>query len=120
VKNKKQLIQFATLFHTFKHDQPMLELKVHKELFDFLSLEENPKMKWIDSVGNWAMAQHMHDIVLEVTKYVIGVAQFISLTCDEVSTMIIKTCLCGSKLVINTNFFSLECVMVGSNANNLI
>jgi hypothetical protein len=87
VKNQKQLIQLATLFHTFKHDQPMLVLKVHKELFDFLSLEENPKMNWIDSVGNWAMAQHMHDIVLEVTKYVIGVAQFISLTCDEVSTI---------------------------------
>ncbi len=33
------------------------------------------------------MAQHMHGIVLEVTKYVIGVAQFISLTCDEVSTI---------------------------------
>jgi hypothetical protein len=33
------------------------------------------------------MVQHMHGIVLEVTKSIIGVAQFISLTCDEVSTI---------------------------------
>jgi hypothetical protein len=40
----KKLVQFATLFHTPKHGQPMFEYKVHKKLFDFLSLEENPKM----------------------------------------------------------------------------
>jgi hypothetical protein len=33
------------------------------------------------------MVQHMHDIALEATKFVVGVAQFISLTCDEVSTI---------------------------------
>ncbi len=38
-------------------------------------------MHWTDSVG-WAMAQHMHGIILEATKSIIGVAQFISLTCD--------------------------------------
>ncbi len=40
----KKLVKFATLFHTLKHDQPMLEYKAHKELFDFSNLEENPKM----------------------------------------------------------------------------
>jgi hypothetical protein len=33
------------------------------------------------------MVQHMHDIALEATKFVVGVAQFISLTCDEVNTI---------------------------------
>jgi hypothetical protein len=64
----------------------MLEYKVHKELFAFLSLEKNPTMYWIDSIGQ-AMAQHMHGIVLEVTKFVVGAVQFMSLTCDEVSTI---------------------------------
>jgi hypothetical protein len=40
----KKLVKFATLFHTLKHGQPMLEYNAHKELFDFLNLEENPKM----------------------------------------------------------------------------
>ncbi len=44
-------IQFATLFHTLKHGQPMVEYEVHKELFDFLSFEENSKIHWIDGLG---------------------------------------------------------------------
>jgi hypothetical protein len=43
-------------------------------------------MHWIDLVG-WAMVQHMLDIVLEATKFVVRTAQFISLTCDVVSTI---------------------------------
>jgi len=43
-------------------------------------------MHWID-LASWAMAQHMHGIVLEATKSIVGAAQFISLTCDEVSTI---------------------------------
>jgi hypothetical protein len=43
-------------------------------------------MHWIDLVG-WAMGQHMHDIILEATKFVVGVAQFISFTCDVVNTI---------------------------------
>jgi hypothetical protein len=64
----------------------MLEYEAHKELFDFLNLEENPKMHWIDSLG-WAITQHMHNIVLEATIFAIIGAQYISLTCDEVSTI---------------------------------
>ncbi len=33
------------------------------------------------------MVQHMHDIILEATKFIIGVAQYLSITCDEVSTI---------------------------------
>ncbi len=43
-KKCKKLAQFATLFHTLKHGRPMLEYEVHKDLFDFVNLEENPKM----------------------------------------------------------------------------
>jgi hypothetical protein len=70
----RKLVQFATLFHTLKHGRPMLEYEVHKDLFDFLNLEENPKCIWIDDSG-WVMVQHMHCIILEVVKFVVGVAQ---------------------------------------------
>jgi hypothetical protein len=63
----------------------MLEYESHKDLLHFLILEENPKMHWIDNFG-WAMVQQMHGIILEATKFVVGVAQYLSLTCDEVST----------------------------------
>jgi hypothetical protein len=33
------------------------------------------------------MAQHMHGIVLEATKSIVGASQFISFTCDEVNTI---------------------------------
>ncbi len=82
----KKLIQFATLFHPLKHGRPMLEYEAHKELFDFPNLEENPKMHRINLVG-WAITQHMHNIVLEATIYAITCVQYISLTCDEVSTI---------------------------------
>jgi hypothetical protein len=64
----------------------MLEYEAHKELFDFLGLEENLRMHWTNSIS-WAMVQHMHGIVLEATKSIVGATQFISLTCDEVNTI---------------------------------
>ncbi len=70
-EERKKLVQFATLFHTLKHGKPMLEYEAHKNLFDFLNLEENPKRHRIDNYG-WAMAQHMHGIILEATKSTIG------------------------------------------------
>ncbi len=55
----RKLVQFVTLFHTFKHGRPMFEYEVHKDLFEFLNFKENPKMHWID-ISGWAMTQHMH------------------------------------------------------------
>jgi hypothetical protein len=62
----------------------MFEYKAHKKLFDFLSLEENPKMHQ----GQFNRLGHgstHHGIILEATKSTIGATQFIALTCDEVN-----------------------------------
>jgi hypothetical protein len=37
----------------------MFEYEAHKELFDFLGLEENLIMHWTN-LASWAMAEHMH------------------------------------------------------------
>jgi len=47
----RKLVQFVTLFHTFKHGRPMFEYVAHKDLFDLLNFEENPKMHSIDNFG---------------------------------------------------------------------
>jgi hypothetical protein len=82
----RNVFQFATLFHILKHGRPMLEYEAHKELFDFLNLEKNPKMHLTNLIG-WAMAQHLHNMVLEIIIFTIIVVQYISLTCDEVNTI---------------------------------
>ncbi len=53
------------------------------------------------NVYGWAMVQHMHVIILEATKFVIGITYYLSFTCNEVN--IIHAC--GSKLIANTNPF---------------
>ncbi len=40
----KNLMPFFILFHTLQHGKPMLEYDAHKEIFDSLNLENNPKM----------------------------------------------------------------------------
>ncbi len=69
----KKLVQFATLFHTLQHGKPMLEYNAHKELFDILNLENNPKMHWRNSTS-WTMVQHMHEFMLNATIVVVVVA----------------------------------------------
>ncbi len=64
----------------------MLEYGVHKDFYLFLNLEKNPKMHWTNT-SNWAMVQHMHGIVLEATKSIVGTINYLSFTYDEVSTI---------------------------------
>ncbi len=67
----RKLVQFATLFHTLKHGRPMLEYEVHKDLFDFLNFDKNPKMHWTYNFS-LAMVQHVHGTILEATKSIVG------------------------------------------------
>ncbi len=66
----------------------------------------------------------MHGIILEATKFAIGIAQYLSLTCDEVSIIDNQSWLLIHVYVVQnwlriSNFLSLEHVMVGLGANNL-
>jgi hypothetical protein len=51
----------------------MFEYEAHKDLFDYLNFKENPKMHWTNNSG-CTMTQHMHDIILEATKSIVGIA----------------------------------------------
>jgi hypothetical protein len=82
----RKLVQFATLFHTLKHGMLMFEYEIHKDLFDFLNFEKSPKIHWTNKSSR-VMVQHMHGIILEATQFDIGTTQYLSLICDEVSTI---------------------------------
>ncbi len=56
----------------------MFEYETHKDLFEFLNLEEDPKMHWTN-ISSYAIAQHIHGIILEATKFLVGIAQYLSL-----------------------------------------
>jgi hypothetical protein len=119
----KKLVQFATMFHTLKHDMLMLEYEAQKDLFDFLNLEESPKMHWTNNSSR-VMAQHMHGIILEATQFAIGATQYLSFICDEVSIIENQSWLSVHAYVVQNwlklpIFLSLECVVVKSNADNL-
>jgi hypothetical protein len=68
----RNLGHIVTLFYALRHGKLMFEYDIHKDLFDFLNLEENPKMHCINVYG-WAMVQYMHVIILEATKFVVGI-----------------------------------------------
>jgi hypothetical protein len=44
--------------------------EAHKELFDFLNLEENSNMHWTNLIP-WGMVQHMQNMVLDGTIFII-------------------------------------------------
>ncbi len=101
----------------------MLEYEAHKDLFDFLNLEENPKMHWTNN-SSWAMVQHMHGIIFKATKPTMGTSQYLSLICDEISTIDNQSWLSIHVYVVQNwlkilIILSLEGVVVGSNAYNL-
>jgi hypothetical protein len=59
------------LFHILKHGKPMkFKYEAHKELFDFLNLEENSNMHWTNLIP-WGMVQHMQNMVLDGTIFII-------------------------------------------------
>jgi hypothetical protein len=51
--------------------------------FCILKVEKVPKMHWNDS-NEWGMIDCMHNVILEMIKYVIQKANVFSFNCDEV------------------------------------
>ncbi len=101
----------------------MLEYEAQKDLFDFSNLEKSPKMHWTNNFGR-VMAQHMHGIILEATQFAIGATQYLSLICDEVSTIDNQSWLSIRVYVVQNwlklpIFLAMECVVARSSAYNL-
>jgi hypothetical protein len=80
------MVQMETWFHVFTHGRPMLEYETLYELFASLGVPNNPTMHWSNFVG-CIFAEFMHTQVERATLKAIQSAQFIALSCDEITTI---------------------------------
>jgi hypothetical protein len=49
-------------------------------------VKDFPKTHWFNSIC-WEMASYMHELVVKKTMDLVQVVRFISLSCDEVTTL---------------------------------
>jgi len=82
----KKTVQFCTIFQILSSGRPMLEYEERQALYSFLNVPSLPRMHWTDSSG-WQMADCLYSQVQQAVKKKINSAHFISITCDEVTTV---------------------------------
>jgi hypothetical protein len=86
VERSRKRVQFGTIFNLLSQDCPMLEYEASLSLFKFLNLPGIPKLHWSDNAG-WEMADAMFGQVLKQNKVVIQSANYLAISCDEVTTI---------------------------------
>jgi hypothetical protein len=64
----------------------MIDFESLKELFEFLKFVNAPKKHCTNS-NEWGMARAMHNMVLKQMKIVLQQNKFISISCDEITTL---------------------------------
>ena len=92
----------------------MLEYESGAALYEFLNVPNFPRMHWSDNSG-WIMVEFMYAKIRTTISRVLVGANYVALTCDEVSTIDI----CGPKLEHIPFFISLERVVEGGGSDNL-
>jgi len=55
------------------------------KLLQFLGAPNYPKTHWFGNIS-WEMATYMHEVVVNKIRNLVQSVQFISLSCDEVTT----------------------------------
>jgi hypothetical protein len=79
-------MQFITIFHLLKQSWIMTNFKGCKGPFNFRKMLNNLGKHWINIIG-WSMVEAMHDFVLWFICLVGQKAQFIFVSCDEMTTV---------------------------------
>jgi hypothetical protein len=84
-ERKKKLVQFFVCFHLSFKGKPMTNYENISKLLQFLGAPNYPRMHWFGNI-NWEMAIYMHEVVVNKIRNLVQNVQFISLSCDEVTT----------------------------------
>jgi hypothetical protein len=63
----------------------MIDYENRNKLLQFLDIKNNPIMHWSNNIG-WEMATYMHEVVVNKTQNLVQSVQFISFSCDEITT----------------------------------
>ncbi len=70
------------------------------KLLQFFDVKNNPKMHWSRNIG-WEMTTYMHEVVVNKIQNLVQSAQFISFSCDEVTT-------CDQQLWVSIHAYVVE------------
>jgi hypothetical protein len=84
-ERKKKLIQLTVYFHLMSEGKPLTDYETMNKLLQFFDVKNYPKMHWSRSIG-WEMTTYMHEVVVNKIQNLVQSAQFISFSCDEVTT----------------------------------
>ncbi len=124
LKKEMKYIEFGAIFHLLKNGTPMIDFESLKESFEFLKFVNAPKKHWIDS-SEWGMARAMHNVVLKQMKMVLQQNKFISISCDEITTLDNQSWILMHAYVVEKwrrqpILLNLERVVEGSTSNSFI
>jgi hypothetical protein len=123
LEREKKKVQFATLFQILADGRPMLEYESRAALYEFLNVPNFPRMHWSDNSG-WIMADFMYAEVRTAISRVLVGANYVALTCDEVTTIDNGSWISIHAYVVQNwsrvpYLISLEKVVEGSGSDNL-
>ena len=101
----------------------MLEYESRTTLYEFLIVPNFPRVHWLDNLG-WIMVDFMYaEVKISISKVLVG-ANYVALTCDEVSTIDHRSWISIHAYVVQNwscvpCLISLEKVVEGSGSENL-
>ncbi len=84
-ERKKKLVQFFVSFHLLFKGKPMINYENMSKLLQFLGAPNYFRMHQSDNT-NQEMATYMHEVVMNKIRNLVQSVQYISLSCDEVTT----------------------------------
>jgi hypothetical protein len=119
----KKVIQFVTVFYLVREGKPMLEYESTRGFLQFLQVKNCLQKHWCDNTG-WSMAETMHNIVKTATADAVKAANFISISCNEVTSVDNQSWLSLHAYIIKEwsqipILLSLERVVEGADAGHL-
>jgi hypothetical protein len=101
----------------------MTDYENMSKLLQFLGAPNYPRMHWSGNTS-WEMATNMHEVVMNKIRNLVQSVQFISLSCDEVTTCDQQSWVLIHAYVVqgwqkNLLLLSLQQVVDGATSNNL-
>jgi hypothetical protein len=85
-EKEKKYVQFVTFFHLLKLGKPITDFESMHGFLRFLKVKNTLDKHWTN-INGWGMVECMNNVVLVVTKIAIQTTNYISVSCDEVTSV---------------------------------
>jgi hypothetical protein len=123
-ERKKKMVQFRTMFHLLTLGRPMCNYTACQDLYNALNVLHQPRKHWSEPAG-WEIAHVLVHVVCDKIKEALAKANYIAISCDEVTTvdnqqwLCIHAYTCSPTKTRDSHLLFLGRVTEGGNANNL-